>query len=292
MAGRWARTLAVLGLTLALGGSPAAAADPVAQQTDDFAKAPLLDRTFAGHLDPGRDGHFAYYRFFYPADGSTATVNVQMFPDDTVVLRNAGMKVFGPKPNKEYLVGGQQPGARPNISGNIISQDPNDRGIYTVQLYNYDWNVAIDFTIEVAGVTPPPATPTAAAGVAPSGPTNTTGDTAQPISGKHEGVLDAGGRDFRYFSFEYPGDESVATINMQVTPDETLLLQSVGFRVYGPRTDKGPAIAGVRQGLVPNLSLDVINRDPGTYVVQVYNYDPVRPVPFQLWMTAKPAGAG
>src|SRR5437016_10801940 len=125
MAGRWWRLLGILGLVATLGARGAAAADPVALQTDDFAKAPLLDRVYAGHLEPGRDGHFAYYRFFYPADGSTATVNVQMFPDDTIVLKNAGMKVFGPKPNKEYLVGGQQPGARPNISGNIISQDPN-----------------------------------------------------------------------------------------------------------------------------------------------------------------------
>jgi hypothetical protein len=276
---------AALIAALALAATGASAADPTAQQTDQFEQAPTLDRPYAGHLPAGRNGHFAYYRFFYPADGSTATINVQMFPDDAIVLKNAGMKIFGPRANKEYLTGGQQPGVRPNVSGNVISQDPNDRGVYTIQLYNYDWNVPIDFTIEVQGVTPPPtAVPTRGGPAAPA-PANTSGDAAIALTARHEGVLAPGGRDFRYFRFHYDGDESTLTINMLVHPDESLLLQNVGFQVYGPKPDRAPLRAGVRQGLDPNLSLDIINTDEGDYVVQVFNYDPVRAVPFTIWAT-------
>src|SRR4051812_19021164 len=96
---RWvagARGLLAAGLIAvgALGVGGAAAAEPTAQQSDRFDQAPTLDQPYAGHLKAGRDGHFAYYRFYYPADGSTATVNVQMWPDDAIVLKNAGMKIF------------------------------------------------------------------------------------------------------------------------------------------------------------------------------------------------------
>jgi hypothetical protein len=280
------------GLTLVLGGVAHAEDEPTVAQTDDFAKALPLDRAYSGHLAAGRGGHFAYYKFFYAADGSTATVNVQVYPDDAVVLKNVGMKIFGPRPNKEYVNGGQTPGVRPNVSGNVISQDPNDRGWYTVQLYNWDLNAAVDYTIAAQGAAVPPTVAAPAEAPAPAAPTNTSGDAAAAFgSAKLEGVLAPGGGDFRYYRFDYPGKGAVVSVNMQVSPDESLLLQNVGFRIYGPKEAVGPLFSGVRQGLVPNVSRDVIDQEPGSYVVQLYNYDPIRPVPFQVWATGLPEKA-
>ena len=96
-------------------------------------------------------------------------------------------------------------------------------------------------------------------------------------------MLAPGGQDFRHDRFSYPGDESDVSINMLFSPGETLLRQHVGFHVYGPRPDRAPLPAGIRQGLNPNLSVDAINREAGTDVVQVHNDDPVSSVPFTIW---------
>jgi hypothetical protein len=282
--------LFALVLTVALLGGRAAA-EPVAGQTDDPNQALLLDKAYAGHLDPGRDGHFAYYRFYYPADGSTATVNVQIYPDDATVLANAGIKLFGPRQNHDYLTGtGQQIGRQPNVSVNVISTDTNDRGFYTVQLYNYNWTTPIDFTIEAVGAAavPTPVGNVAGPAATPT-PSNLSAAGAIPLGADHQdGTLPPNGREFRYYRFSYAGDGSTASVNMQVAPDDPTLLRNVGFQIYGPRFDMAPMVAGIRHGLVPNLSRDVIGTVAGTYVVQVYNYDRTRWIQYSIWVAGLP----
>src|SRR5689334_18108669 len=110
------RGAAALALGAALLGPAANALAAPAQSADPSQPVPLADQT-TGHLVGGPGGHFAFYRFFYPADGSTATVNVEVTPDDPTILQNVGVKIYGPQPNKEYFTGGEQPGIVPNVSG-------------------------------------------------------------------------------------------------------------------------------------------------------------------------------
>src|SRR5262245_15457567 len=154
-----------------LSTTAALAADPVATSPD---QAISLSRKLTGHLDAGTGGHFAYYKFFYPADGSTATINAHFTPDDPVVLQNAGMKIYDPS-GKALVNGGRQPKTYPNVSGNVIIDDKNRAGTFIVQLYNYDPNAAFDFEIWGTGLPPQPeagqattTAPTAPAPVAPA----------------------------------------------------------------------------------------------------------------------------
>jgi hypothetical protein len=128
----------------------------------------------------------------------------------------------------------------------------------------------------------------------------------QPVvlTGRHEGSLPARptfgwhGKDinngFAYYKFEYPGNSSPITINMQVYPDDATILgnRQVGFTLYGPRTAREPGFVYLRGGgqpkLSPNVTADFQSTDPGTYVVQVYNESPI-PISYTIWATGLPA---
>jgi len=112
----------------------------------------------------------------------------------------------------------------------------------------------------------------------------------RPLSGHLEASPDRQGR-FAYYTFDYPGDRSVYTVNLKVTPDRTMDL--VGFRVYGPEPDRVYAQGGWQPGLdkhsdddVPttrwNVSANLINLTPGTYVVQVFDWEPKIPIDYQI----------
>src|SRR5689334_19416240 len=59
---------------------------------------PATPGTIQGHLGPG--GRVANYPIFYPGDKSVYTINLQISPDDSALLQNAGFKVFGPQAGK------------------------------------------------------------------------------------------------------------------------------------------------------------------------------------------------
>src|SRR5438105_4215906 len=102
------------------------------------------DATAKGHL--GALGQTALYTLDYPGDESVFSINLQVFPDDPTLLKNAGFKVFGPQKDKVYAVGGAQPGLRPNVSANLISKD---RGTYQLHVYNYDPQQELDYELSV-----------------------------------------------------------------------------------------------------------------------------------------------
>jgi L-fuconolactonase len=106
----------------------------------------LAARSVRGRLAAGAAGHFATYTFEYPGDESVYTIALQVFPDETRVLENAGFKVFGPQPGRVYVTGGAQRGLRPNVSGNLIGKE---RGSYTVEISNYDPAVAIEYELTI-----------------------------------------------------------------------------------------------------------------------------------------------
>lgn len=103
-------------------------------------------------------------------------------------------------------------------------------------------------------------------------------DLACPLIG-HLAASPAGS--FANFEFDYPGDESVYTINLQVTPDSGTVLQRAGFLVFGPGGSL-QATGGAQPSLRPNVSANIITRNRGRHVVQVYNYNPNVAIDFEL----------
>jgi hypothetical protein len=105
---------------------------------------------FCGTLAPRGDQ--VTFAFQYAGRRDVYTFNVQAFPDDPAVLKNVGLKVFGPQSGKTYVNGGVQRGIVPNISGNLISSDP---GAYVVVLSNFDANTPVSYQLWMVTSGPP-----------------------------------------------------------------------------------------------------------------------------------------
>lgn len=311
---------AALVATMALPATAALAADP---QSDNPSQAVQVqsDQSLKGSLGAAPAGgwagsadRFAYYRFHYDGNNKVVTINMQVWPDDETILssdRNGvGFVVYGPKtaenPTFSYVVSGTQPKKMPNVSGNLISPDAGD---YLIQVYN-DSQVPIDYSLWVDGlpVQPAPAAeapaapapaaapvtvggpavavpavvaPPAAAPAAPAAPSTESGVKA---ANNFSGELVPGKSDT--FEFDYPGDESVYTINVQIAPDAAYVLQNAGFEVYTPMGDlqvKG----GAQPKLQPNVSANVISRIAGTYYVKVFN-DSQTPLSYTVTLVTNP----
>jgi hypothetical protein len=98
-----------------------------------------------GQLEPGSGGRFRYYSFYLPRDRS-ATVNLQVRPDDAGVLGVVGFKVYGPERGREYLQSEAEPHRTPNQRGTLwVDRD----GLYVVQVYNYHPVLTIDYSLWV-----------------------------------------------------------------------------------------------------------------------------------------------
>ncbi|HEY3108278.1 MAG TPA: amidohydrolase family protein [Chloroflexota bacterium] len=96
-----------------------------------------------------------------------------------------------------------------------------------------------------------------------------------------KGRLAPGGNTATY-SLAYPADMSVYTISLQVFPDDARVLQNTGFKVFGPQAGRVYVTGGAQPGLRPNVAANLISADPGPYTIQVYNYDPITPIDYEL----------
>jgi hypothetical protein len=171
----------------------------------------------------------------------------------------------------------------------VIDSDPSVKGDLVVQVFDYDPTRPADFTIWLNGVPIQPAPAAAAPTTAPA-PTPTPSPSPAPTqpgaSGAMKGHLGPGGSSAEY-EFAYPGDDSVYTINLNVTPDDPAVLQLAGFEVYDPHGElvvKG----GDQPGLTPNVLANVISRRPGRYVVKVYNYHPTSAIDYEASIATAP----
>lgn len=269
-------------LTLPLVGAARAADQP---QTSIFEQAVPLVGRHHGHLAGTTGGNFAYYRFYYPGDGTTATVYAQITPDDPGVLQTAGIKVYGPRRNFEYVSGGQRQGQSPNIVGRLDGWDRWEAGVYTVQVYNYHPNAAIDFAIWTDGL---PAQPAWLAPLAPSAPAqaaatpaptpeptdNSRPDSARRLRAEQSGTLPGGrGGHFAFYSFNYPGLWSLK-LELRLSTDDKNILKNVGYKVYGP--DPGKEYQWLTIDSDGNWAgtKELWSADRGYFLVQVYNYNP------------------
>lgn len=297
-----------------MGVTSAFAEDPIGRTGD---KAMALSGKLTGTLPADSGGSFAYYNFYYPAKGPAATVNLQILPDDPALLQNAGMVIYGPQAGREYFRGGQQPKLYPNVSGNIISSDPNDSGTYVVQVFSYNAGTPLTFEIWLEGVptpvsanpvaavppigatpvpgavAPPSAPPVVAAPVAPVVAATATpnGPSAVPPGQTvFEGSLPAkNGGSFALYEFNYPGNESIFSINVNIKPDDAGVIKPdvAGFKVYGPNAGKVYVNGGFQKDLIPNLQANIINNEAGLYVVQLYNYHPSVSLTFDISMSTQ-----
>jgi phospholipase C len=112
------------------------------------------------------------------------------------------------------------------------------------------------------------------------------GPPAVLLQGYPGGHLAARGH-YAYVQFSYPGDRSIDTIQLTVSPDNGVLANA-GFRVYGPQRGTVYAVGGAQSGLVPNVSADMSGVDRGDYVVQIYDEDPSIPISYELRILRKP----
>jgi hypothetical protein len=94
------------------------------------------------------------------------------------------------------------------------------------------------------------------------------------------GRLGPGGQSARY-TFDYPGDESVYTVGLDLAPDVGEVLQNAGFKVFGPGGSL-QAVGGAQHSLSPNVAANVVSRNRGRHLVEVYNYHSTLPVDFRL----------
>jgi hypothetical protein len=258
--------------------------------------------TMEGQLEQGPGTSFAYYRFDYAGHGRVASVNLEVQPDLPTVLQNAGFRVYGPQRGRIYLASGLQPGLVPNVTGDLVSEDA---GTYLVQVYNYAPSVPVAFRIWVTGLptgsettSPSATTPDLVPGTSerPTGRARTvqqadTYETAIALTRPLPGHLDAGPDPrYAYYRFNYKAG-TLATINLDVTPDDGQMLRGVGFRIYGPRAGWVYATSGAQPGLSPNVSGDMRSDDTGEYVVQVYAIDSLTPIDFVIWGAGIPQRA-
>jgi hypothetical protein len=101
------------------------------------------------------------------------------------------------------------------------------------------------------------------------------------------GTLQPG--EFVLLQIDYPGgDNTLYTINMQVSPDDGTFLQNAGIEVYKP--NGGLQVrGGARQSLRPNVSVNIQGGMAGTYVAKVSNSDPRLTMNYLLDLISAPA---
>jgi hypothetical protein len=279
MVSRFARTLGVglIALGLLLAGGPAAAADGSTPET----ALPLRGEQ-GGSIPGGPGGHFAYYRFVYPG-GWPLHLELQPNTEDKAVLKYVGYKVYGPEPKREYVDGRLDENEVWQGGRDLVS---DDRGVYYVQVYNYNPNPGtyLNFTLLANELPPQPED-----GQSAPGPVRgSAGHVAIPISAAESaqiGTLEAeAGGTFRYYQFTQPRDTSV-TINMQVSPNNAGILGRAGFKVYGPVRGKEYLQSEVDTGRTPNQRGSLWVTEGGVYVIQLYNYNSDTAVDYRLWLS-------
>ncbi len=288
--------LIALVLSIFVGVTGSSAADEQSASSD---RPVELVAPLRGNLAATNTGNFAYYRFAYPGGGRIVSVNLDVGPEIPTVFLNTGFRVYGPRPGRIYATSGIQPGLKPNITADLVS---DDAGWYVVQVYNYGAQVPVGFTIWTVGL---PAMPVAAAAEAPTpviapatslppagpaatDPQSNTAERAVALTRDLSGHLDAGtGGRFAYYRFKYTAGNT-ATINLRVTPNDPAILADVGFRVYGPSLGYVYATSGVQPGLAFNISGDLNSGESGEYIVQVFNYSPNTPIDFTISGTGIP----
>jgi len=231
------------------------------------------EQSFA--LPGGLNGHVAYFKLSYPG-GWPVTIELRPHTEDKAILKYVGFKVYGPEAGREYVDG------RLDLEGNWHGSKElfsDDRGDDLVQVYNYypDPTTALGYTLLAQNIPPqggPPPEPVK--GQAGHTPIELKGTA--PQTGSLEA---ASGGSFRYYSF-HAARETNVTVSLQVEPNSQGILERAGFKVYGPERGKEYLQSELDTGRRPNQRGTLWVTRSGTYIVQVYNYNPQLSVDYRI----------
>lgn len=94
---------------------------------------------------------------------------------------------------------------------------------------------------------------------------------------------------FAYYSIDYPGDESVVTIELRYAPADPVTRRGFGFNVYGPYgyfIGRGISVGDVGGDGV--LQVKWSDENPAKWLVQVYNYVPDQSVGYGIMAKGVP----
>ena len=95
---------------------------------------------------------------------------------------------------------------------------------------------------------------------------------------------------FAYYELAYPGNGTVVTVEMRYTPADPVTKAAVGLNVYGPNGFAiGPALPLENEGGEGVFRLEYADKNPATWLLQVYNYIPDRSINYGLVARGIPA---
>jgi hypothetical protein len=97
---------------------------------------------------------------------------------------------------------------------------------------------------------------------------------------------------FAYYGIDYPGDESVVTIEVRYHPADKVASLGFGFNVYGCNAFYiGGGTLVANEGGPGVLQLQYSDSNPAAWLVQVYNYLPGTGIAYSVTATGLPAPA-
>lgn len=94
---------------------------------------------------------------------------------------------------------------------------------------------------------------------------------------------------FAFYTLDYPGDESVVTIELRYTPADPVTAAGVGFNVYAPdgfHIGQGQPVEDT--GGEGVLQLQYSDGNKATWLVQVYNYIPEHTISYRIMVKGLP----
>jgi hypothetical protein len=122
------------------------------------------------------------------------------------------------------------------------------------------------------------------AGVSAANTDGKTAATAMPLTSIASGSITGSTTGaFSYYTFNYPGDGSVGTLTISITPSDPVTEIVVGANLY----QNGTLLANMNAvGNPPGVnSVTFSSTTAGPVLVQVYNYSSSTPVSFQLQLS-------
>ena len=255
-------------MVLLVGAALILAAVAAAPNSGDAPQALHNEAAVDGTLAGNSAGAFDYYSVQYAGDESVVTIEVRYRPADPVTKMGFGLNVYGPN---GYFIG-QGRGVMDTGGDGLLRLQYSDSNPATwlVQVYNYIPDHAVSYSIVVDGLTEAQQPAATAATLEAVAQPEVEPAAEAAVSGHLVGS-DAGA--FAFYSVQYPGEGSVASVEMRYVPGDPITTAGVGLNVYGPAgqlVGRGHQVSNTGgDGL---LQWDYRSDEACTLVVQVYNY--------------------
>lgn len=100
------------------------------------------DTTISGKLTGSRAGAFGLYEIAYPGDDSDMMITLQFWPSDPALNPRIGFNIYSPTGRRVAEATERfEPGRK------VATLSSNLAGIYLVQVYNYNEDVTVEYTL-------------------------------------------------------------------------------------------------------------------------------------------------